>query len=220
MDLISLIIIITIISKVVKAAKGTEEKNKKQPNIQKPNTYSAPTYQQNRRSNTSADNSKWQQLAKENIEKAKLRAEGKISEVEKVIGKNEVTEALSKQIQCVKAAPTDIREENFEARSQIHASRQEARNTTILQRAKNNANEDKVDVTLQTMEAEHNHSERVAPAEHHHPEDILTENALGKVEDLMIKGYDGNLCFERDFVGEAMDMVNRFTWGGTTVHES
>ena len=27
----------------------------------------------------------------------------------------------------------------------------------------------------------------------------------------MVKGYDGNLSFERDFLGEAMDMINRFT---------
>ena len=39
-----------------------------------------------------------------------------------------------------------------------------------------------------------------------HAED---ENLLGSVEDLMVKGYDGNLSFERDFVGEAMDMINR-----------
>ena len=58
---------------------------------------------------------------------------------------------------------------------------------------------------------EHNHSERVSPAEHHHPEDVMSENMLGKVEDLMIKGYDGNLCFERDFIGEAMDMISRFS---------
>ncbi len=84
-------------------------------------------------------------------------------------------------------------------------------NTTILQRAKANAEEDKIDVTLQTMETEHNHSERVAPAKHHHPEDVIPENLLGTVEDLMVKGYDGNLCFERDFIGEALDMISRFT---------
>ena len=67
------------------------------------------------------------------------------------------------------------------------------------------------DVTLATMEEEHNHSERVAPAIHHHPEDHLEESMLGKVEDLIATGYDGNLCFERDFLGEAMDMIGRFT---------
>lgn len=32
---------------------------------------------------------------------------------------------------------------------------------------------------------------------------------MDKVYDLMITGYDGNLNFERDFLGEAMDMLNR-----------
>lgn len=36
----------------------------------------------------------------------------------------------------------------------------------------------------------------------------------------MVKGYEGNLCFERDFVGEAMDMVSRFSLGGSAVNES
>ena len=49
------------------------------------------------------------------------------------------------------------------------------------------------------------------PKRHNHPEDILQESMLGSVEDLMVKGYDGNLCFERDFLGEAMDMISRFT---------
>ena len=81
--------------------------------------------------------------------------------------------------------------------------------TTFLGRT--NTEEDKIDVTLQTMEAEHNHSERVSAAVHHHSEDVMPENMLGNIEDLMVKGYDGNLCFERDFLGEAMDMISRFT---------
>lgn len=102
-------------------------------------------------------------------------------------------------------------QENRDAMRQIQASRMEAKNTTILQRAQANVAEDIADVTLQTMEAEHNHSERVAPAKHYHPEDAISESALGTIEDLMVKGYEGNLCFERDFLGEAMDMISRFT---------
>ena len=102
--------------------------------------------------------------------------------------------------------------ENQRAMQQVNASRMEARNTTILQRAKANAEEDKVDVTLETMEAEHNHSERVSAAVHHHPEDVIPESMLGSVEDLMIKGFDGNLCFERDFLGEGLDMISRFSY--------
>lgn len=105
----------------------------------------------------------------------------------------------------------DTSTQRSSAMQQVYEGRMEARNTSILQRAKVNAEEDKVDVTLETMEAEHNHSERVSVAEHHHPEDIIPENMLGKIEDLMIKGYDGNLCFERDFVGEGLDMISRFT---------
>lgn len=111
-----------------------------------------------------------------------------------------------------KQADMHRQQENREAMQQVHASRMEARNTTIFQRAKANADEDKVDVTLETMEAEHNHSERVSAAVHNHPEDIIPENMLGTVEDLMVKGYDGNLCFERDFVGEGLDMISRFSY--------
>lgn len=125
-------------------------------------------------------------------------------------GMTSVTSATTKN-EHFQQADMHRQQENREAKRQVQASRMEARNTTILQRAQANAEEDKVDVTLETMEAEHNHSERVSAAEHHHPEDVMPESMLGNIEDLMIKGYDGNLCFERDFVGEAMDMISRFT---------
>lgn len=101
--------------------------------------------------------------------------------------------------------------ENQKAMQQVYQSRVEARTTSILDRAKTNTDEVKADVTLETMEAEHNHSERVSAAVHHHPEDVILESNLGTIEDLMVKGYDGNLCFERDFVGEGLDMISRFT---------
>ena len=82
----------------------------------------------------------------------------------------------------------------------------------IVERAKQNTSAYVPDVTLETLEAEHQHSERVAPAVHVDLEhDIdLGESMLGSVEDLMAKGYDGNLCFDRDFVGEGLDMISRF----------
>ena len=95
---------------------------------------------------------------------------------------------------------------------QVQKARPEVPTATIVERAKANANENIADVTLETMEAEHNHSERVSAAVHHHPEDIIPDNMLGTVEDLMVKGYDGNLCFERDFVGEGLDMISRFSY--------
>ena len=101
--------------------------------------------------------------------------------------------------------------EKKSAMQQVHEGRVEAHTTTIVDRAKTNTNANKVDITLETMEAEHNHSERVAAATHDHPEDVMPESMLGNIEDLMVKGYDGNLCFERDFVGEGLDMISRFT---------
>lgn len=97
----------------------------------------------------------------------------------------------------------------------------------IVERAKENsrkyANRDE---TLSELESQHRHSERVGSAvadyvekereEHRrmHEEPIPRVedvSLLGSVEDLMIKGYDGNLSFERDFIGEAADMLVSFT---------
>lgn len=99
----------------------------------------------------------------------------------------------------------------------------------IVQRAKSNTKKYEADETLHELESEHKHSEKVSSAEaayvakdraehlkmHMEPAPgVEDENLLGSVEDLMVKGYGGNLSFERDFVGEAMDMINRFTLAG------
>lgn len=97
----------------------------------------------------------------------------------------------------------------------------------IVERAKaNSMRYAKSDETLQEMEAEHKHSERVGTAVAGYVEEERAEHKrmheeplppveevslLGPVEDLMVKGYDGNLSFERDFIGEAQDMLAAFT---------
>ena len=154
----------------------------------------------------------------QNIEKAKQRAQAKASEMYEQMNLSEYvpvqSDSTSRKVENehFKQADMHRQQENKEAMQQVQKARAEARNTTILQRAVANADEDKVDVTLETMEAEHNHSERVSAAVHHHPEDIIPEDMLGTIEDLMVKGYDGNLCFERDFVGEGLDMISRFSY--------
>lgn len=187
--MVELIFVIAIIAYVVKAAKKADEDQKRQAKANK-NPWDGVAYQAPRQA-TRKDSARVQ--VQQNIAKARQLATEKLREIEKDV----VTE-LHKPV-------------NRSAMQQVQEGRAEARNTSILQRAKKNANEDKVDVTLQTMEAEHNHSERVSPAEHYHPEDVMPESMLGTIEDLMIKGYDGNLCFERDFVGEGLDMISRFT---------
>lgn len=184
MELMIFILLIMGLVKLLNAAKAKTETAGRQQKV----TYEMPKRTERTTSprvQVQQQNSKWQQAARENIEKAKQRAQ--------------------------RNAKTVGQKEEMPAKEQIQAGRRAAQNTSILERAKVNAAEGQKDITLNMLEAEHNHSERAAPAEHYHLEDIMPENVLGTVEDLMVKGYDGNLCFERDFLGEAMDMISRFT---------
>ena len=207
MDLISIIIIIVVISKIIKkAGEASESVVGKTGNPWDATVYQAPrktTRTDSPRTQVNQQNAQWQKAAQENIAKARQRAVEKLREFERdVVGEMHTTTL----------AQTEAQPMNRSAMQQVRESRREALNSTIVERAKANTNANKTDVTLETMEAEHNHSERVSAAVHHHPEDIMTESMLGTVEDLMVKGYDGNLCFERDFVGEGLDMISRFSY--------
>ena len=132
------------------------------------------------------------------------------------------------------AQPTQQkRQMTADERAKLDAYRQQkafaqpvAKPTNIVERAKQNVNKYAEDTTLEQLEKEHKHSERESKAEaayvakeredhrklHTEPiPRVEEESLLGSVQDLMIKGYDGNLSFERDFVGEAMDLLNSFT---------
>lgn len=82
------------------------------------------------------------------------------------------------------------------------------------------------DETLSELEKQHRHSEHVSSAVagyvekereehrrmHEEPAPGVEETSLlGSVEDLMVKGYSGSLSFERDFIGEAAEMLAAFT---------
>ncbi len=131
------------------------------------------------------------------------------------------------------AQPTQQKRQMTEAeRAKLDAYRQKkaaakpTQPANIVDRAKQNVNKYAEDTTLEQLEKEHKHSERESKAEaayvakereehrklHTEPiPPVEEESLLGSVQDLMIKGYDGNLSFERDFVGEAMDLLNSFT---------
>lgn len=96
----------------------------------------------------------------------------------------------------------------------------------IVERAKANSQKYAKDETLHELESRHGHSERVGSAVagyverereehrrmHEEPMPGVEEiSLLGSVEDLMVKGYSGSLSFERDFIGEAADMLAAFT---------
>ena len=77
-------------------------------------------------------------------------------------------------------------------------------NPDIVQRAVKNNARFADDTTQKELEAMHGHSEaqQIIEAE--------TQSMFGSVEDLIAMGYSGNLEFERDFLGEGLDMINNF----------
>ena len=130
---------------------------------------------------------------------------------------------VNRQNQTMERVGATVKENAIKFGKQAY---QAAKAPDIVQRAKANTKKYEADETLQELEREHKHSEKVSSAEaayvakereEHlklHTEGaphVEDENLLGSIEDLMVKGYDGNLSFERDFLGEAMDMINRFT---------
>ena len=96
------------------------------------------------------------------------------------------------------------------------------KNNSIVDRAKLNNAKLAEDETLKEIEALHGHKETHASekvqhdaacqALKHDDNAVLAEESLlGSIDDLMAKGYSGDLSFDRDFIGEAMDMIASFT---------
>lgn len=86
----------------------------------------------------------------------------------------------------------------------------------ILKRATENVNQvQQEDDFTAAVQKEHTQSltqTQVAPVLHNHDIGSIDKpsDRMKKVEDLMITGYSGNLNFQRDFVAEGIDMLNRF----------
>lgn len=91
-----------------------------------------------------------------------------------------------------------------------------------MQKAKSNNEKYADDKTLKEIEKSHNHTETYQKDKVEHSRMCHTlgkdenaievsENILGNIDDLMIKGYSGTLSFERDFVSEGLDMISEFT---------
>ena len=91
----------------------------------------------------------------------------------------------------------------------------------ILSRAKENVKESEPNAVQQEMHAEVCRDYRATA---HAKTDVATHKAVSevcdtgeesdiikKVNDLIVTGYSGNLSFDRDFIAEGIDMLNRFT---------
>lgn len=96
------------------------------------------------------------------------------------------------------------------------------KNISIVEKAKMNNAKLAQDETLKEIEALHSHQEKHEAEKVQHSAACQTlktdadailaeESVLGTIDELMTKGYSGNLNFDRDFVGEAMDMISSFT---------
>ena len=99
-------------------------------------------------------------------------------------------------------------------------------NPDIVQRAVKNNARFADDTTQKELETMHGHSEAQQRLAQEHSRscqtlhtkaadgakiiEAETQSMFGSVEDLIAMGYSGNLEFERDFLGEGLDMINNF----------
>lgn len=99
-------------------------------------------------------------------------------------------------------------------------------NPDIVQRAMKNNARFADDTTQKELETMHGHSEAQQRIAQEHSRNCQTlhnkaadgakiieaetQSMFGSVEDLIAMGYSGNLEFERDFLGEGLDMINNF----------
>lgn len=110
--------------------------------------------------------------------------------------------------------------------SQRPQQRSQQSNPDIVQRAVKNNARFADDTTQKELEAMHGHSEAQQRLAQEHSRNCQTlhtkaadgakiieaetQSMFGSVEDLIAMGYSGNLEFERDFLGEGLDMINNF----------
>lgn len=93
----------------------------------------------------------------------------------------------------------------------------------IVVRAKINNDHFNEDDTLAEIEKMHGHKENEPPIRIEHEAVCMTHAAdadaafpqksiFGSAQDLIVKGYDGNMDFDRDFIAEAMEMINNCSY--------
>ena len=93
----------------------------------------------------------------------------------------------------------------------------------IVVRAKINNDHFNEDDTLAEIEKMHGHKENEPPIRIEHEAVCMIhaadadaafpqESIFGSAQDLIVKGYDGNMDFDRDFIAEAMEMINNCSY--------
>lgn len=138
------------------------------------------------------DEAKWQKKAKTNIQKVATYAKQRGETIRK-----QVLEKAGDQIT-----------NTFDAHINYEMPKRMIHTTPIkeqLQESRLN-----VEQQIPKRQMEHKNSSILQPAKENVVEDVDSNDRLLAITDLMVKGYEGKLCFERDFLGEAMDMISRF----------
>lgn len=147
-----------------------------------------------------------------------------IEEIQKVSGTNSGQTSTQRTNRTVSrtypqaGSNTDALKQRLQEKYNKPVSHEES----ILDRANKNVAEYEEDEVLHDMESEHKHNEhskKIAdqpiykkPDNRGHPyhaeDDVFI---LGNTEDLIAKGYDGNLAYERDFVREGEEFLARIS---------
>lgn len=133
--------------------------------------------------------------------------------------------AGSKNTQPNKPRPQQPQRPQMQQRVQPQQRPQQS-NPDIVQRAVKNNARFADDTTQKEIETMHGHSEAQQRLAQEHSRNCQTlhnkaadgakiieaetQSMFGSVEDLIAMGYSGNLEFERDFLGEGLDMINNF----------
>ena len=91
----------------------------------------------------------------------------------------------------------------------------------ILSRAKENVRENESDTIQQEVHAQvcreyRDMDHKISDVEVHKMQSVNCDTAeesdmMKKVNDLMVTGYSGELNFDRDFIAEGIEMLNRFS---------
>lgn len=135
-----------------------------------------------------------------------------------------------KQIQQIWNSMQNTVQSGMNALNQTYQQRPQPQmqqsNPDIVQRAVKNNARFADDTTQKELEAMHGHSEAQQRMAQEHSRNCQTlhtkaadgakvieaetQSMFGSVEDLIAMGYSGNLEFERDFLGEGLDMINNF----------
>lgn len=111
--------------------------------------------------------------------------------------------------------------QKYASNRKVPAQQKTAEKKDILSRAKDNVRENEPDLIQQQMHADvcrdfHETAQMSSDVAVHKKTSELCDNdemsdIIKRVNDLIATGYSGDMHFERDFIAEGVDMLNRFT---------